>query len=435
MKKAKKLLSVFLAALMVMTTLGGVMMASAASQTDAEAAVAAYVKGEVTYPTSNGKKTAGTAEETLNKLLGAILQNVASDKLYTDSTVSTVLNAIYSLIQYSPADVAQNLTEAQYANTKAYLNSLSSLNEKAWADGEVDLSKLTWGVTAGDRAGFEAALLAGLRPLSTTCLMLLPASFGAGYYGSVLVPLMESLHVEMQAPSAYEDAMMAILMGSGSLDDVTRPLISGILDLVDAIIANPLDIICTILPDFAYNFPANVGPLQELLASLGVKTDLTDLAALLNSILASTGITLPPIDIAYLGSLGTAYVADSMTDGGKRVAVDGDKADVFMAVMQYVGETLKIEGNQNAIIKLLGDQLGAGYGDEIVAIVDAARHGTSLDIADASVSLCESIAENLGINSNNEGIGGFFAKVMAFFNRIARAIVDLFKTFGGKVAA
>lgn len=352
-----------------------------------------------------------------------------------DSTVSTVLNAIYSLVQYSPADVAKNLTEAQYANTKAYLNSLSSLNEKAWADGEVDLSKLTWGVTAGDRAGFEAALLAGLRPLSGTCLMLLPASFGAGYYGSVLVPLMESLHVEMQAPSAYEDAMMAILMGSGSLDDVTRPLISGILDLVDAIIANPLDIICTILPDFAYNFPANVGSLQELLASLGVKTDLTDLAALLNSILASTGITLPPIDIAYLGSLGTAYVADSMTDGGKRVAVDGDKADVFMAVMQYVGETLKIEGNQNAIIKLLGDQLGAGYGDEIVAVVDAARHGTSLDIADASVSLCESIAENLGIKDDSTGIAGFFAKVMKFFNRIARAIVDLFKTFGGKVAA
>lgn len=435
MKKAKKLLSVFLAALMVMTTLGGVMMASAASQTDAEAAVAVYVKGEVTYPTQNGKKTAETSEKTLNALLGAILQKMAPEKLYTDSTVSTILNAIYSLVQYKPAEVAQNLTEAQYANAKAYLNSLSGLSEKAWAEGQVDLSKLTWGVTTGDRAGFEAALLAGLRPLSSTCLMLLPSAFGPGYYASVLVPLMESLHVEMQAPSAYEDAIMAILMGSGSLDDVTRPLISGILDLVDAIIANPLDTICTILPDFAYNFPANVGPLQSLLSSLGVKTDLSDLAALLNSVLASTGITLPTIDLAYLGSLGTAYVADSMTDGGKRVAIDGDKADVFMAIMQYVGKVVQIEGNQNAIIKLIGDQFGAGYGDEIVAVVNAARHGTSLDIADASVSLCESIAENLGIKSNNEGIGGFFAKVMAFFNRIARAIVDLFKGFGGKVAA
>ena len=69
------------------------------------------------------------------------------------------------------------------------------------------------------------------------------------------------------------------------------------------------------------------------------------------------------------------------------------------------------------------------------AIVAAAQGGDALSIADASVALCESIAENLGIKSNNEGIGGFFAKVMAFFTRIARAIVDLFKTFGGKVAA
>ena len=42
MKKAKKLLSVFLAALMVMTTLGGVMTASAATNEAATAAAAAF---------------------------------------------------------------------------------------------------------------------------------------------------------------------------------------------------------------------------------------------------------------------------------------------------------------------------------------------------------------------------------------------------------
>lgn len=42
MKKAKKLLSVFLAALMVMPTLGGVMTASAATNEAATAAAAAF---------------------------------------------------------------------------------------------------------------------------------------------------------------------------------------------------------------------------------------------------------------------------------------------------------------------------------------------------------------------------------------------------------
>ena len=42
MKKAKKLLSVFLAALMVMTTLGGVMTASAMSNAEAATAAEAF---------------------------------------------------------------------------------------------------------------------------------------------------------------------------------------------------------------------------------------------------------------------------------------------------------------------------------------------------------------------------------------------------------
>ena len=137
----------------------------------------------------------------------------------------------------------------------------------------------------------------------------------------------------------------------------------------------------------------------------------------------------------YLATMGTANAVESGLPGGYRMAINGDQTMVFAALMNYVGKTLKIPANQVALSKLIGDQIGMGYGDEIGAIVAAAQGGDALSIADASVALCESIAENLGIKSNNEGIGGFFAKVMAFFNRIARAIVDLFKTFGGKVAA
>ena len=147
------------------------------------------------------------------------------------------------------------------------------------------------------------------------------------------------------------------------------------------------------------------------------------------------GFEFPAFDVDYLATMGSAATAESGSAGGYRMAINGDQTMVFAALMNYVGKTLKIPANQVALSKLIGDQIGMGYGDEIGAIVAAAQGGDALSIADASVALCESIAENLGIKSNNEGIGGFFAKVMAFFNRIARAIVDLFKGFGSKAVA
>lgn len=101
--------------------------------------------------------------------------------------------------------------------------------------------------------------------------------------------------------------------------------------------------------------------------------------------------------------------------------------------MPFQGEWRPIK--TGSLSKLIGDQTGMGYGNGIAAVVEASLNGDALAIADVSVALCESIAENLGIKANNEDIGGFFAKVMQFFHRIARAIVDLFKPFGGKVAA
>ena len=57
--------------------------------------------------------------------------------------------------------------------------------------------------------------------------------------------------------------------------------------------------------------------------------------------------------------------------------------------------------------------------------------GVVSDKEQKTISFCASKSDI----HDSTGIAGFFAKVMKFFNRIARAIVDLFKTFGGKVAA
>ena len=112
----------------------------------------------------------------------------------------------------------------------------------------------------------------------------------------------------------------------------------------------------------------------------------------------------------YLATMGTANAVESGLPGGYRMAINGDQTMVFAALMNYVGKTLKIPANQVALSKLIGDQIGMGYGDEIGAIVVAAQGGDALSIADASVALCESIAENLGIKSNKRRHRRFLCK-------------------------
>ena len=210
---------------------------------------------------------------------------------------------------------------------------------------------------------------------------------------------------------------------------------------IDALVADPFGYLGDVLPDLAYTYGevgSGLKALLDMLASSGLDlgVDLPeDFSGIVSMVGGLIGFDFPAFDVDYLATMGTANAVESGLPGGYRMAINGDQTMVFAALMNYVGKTLKIPANQVALSKLIGDQIGMGYGDEIGAIVVAAQGGDALSIADASVALCESIAENLGIKSNNEGIGGFFAKVMAFFNRIARAIVDLFKTFGGKVAA
>lgn len=117
MKKAKKLLSVFLAALMVMTTLGGVMMASAATNDAATAAAEAFnAKAAATDHSAvyenMSKKSAQQTKDSLNGLLAPILKAVkVQEKLYTDATVTTLMKTFADLLKTNTATVASNISD------------------------------------------------------------------------------------------------------------------------------------------------------------------------------------------------------------------------------------------------------------------------------------------------------------------------------------
>lgn len=427
MTKGKKLLSVFLAALMVMTTLGSVMMASAATNEAAIAAAEAFnekaakTDHSAVYATMS-EKAAKTTRDTLNGLLAPILKAVkVQEKLYTDATVTTLMRKFADLLNTNTVTIASNISD-EYAEAKAYIDSL-----KSWD--EFDASKVVWGVTPGDREAFVNAVNGSNGNINSTLgfAVLMDFYVGGNLYNS-LASFLEALHVGTM-PESVE-----LFYASGALGSIADIVTKAI----DALVANPLDYLTDVLPDLAYTYGEVASSLQALLEQFGglVSIELpSDFSGVVSMVGGLIGFELPAFDVDYLATMGAASAVESGLSGGYRMAINGDQTMVFAALTNYVGKALKIPANQVALSKLIGDQIGMGYGDEIGAIVAAAQGGNALSIADASVALCEQIAENLGIKSNNEGIGGFFAKVMQFFNRIARAIVDLFKTFGGKVAA
>ncbi len=434
MKKAKKLLSVFLAALMVLTALSGVMMASAATNDEATAAAAAFNEKAAAVDHSGvyenmSANAAQTTKDTLNGLLGPILTAInVGESIYCDQTISSLMillnGALGSLLtSLAPADFSKLAANAGYTEAAAYIGKLTSWDEANAAD-------IKWGITPGNSEEFVKVSGVALNGIGQLLAL-------AGLFGlyDPLIDVVESFHIT-QMPSFEDLTAAATDYDEEQSIGYSAIFVQYLVPTIDAVLANPINVLCDALPDLANSYEALVSAINgSILGMFGVQ--LPDLNGLVSSIGSGIGFEFPEIDVDYLTTMGEASVAESGTAGGYRMAINGNQGMVFAALMNYVGETLKTPANQVALSKLIADQIGAGYGDEVGAIVEASLNGDALAIADASVALCESIAENLGIKAEAEqsGILGFFAKVMDFFNRIARMIVDLFKSFGAKVAA
>ena len=145
-------------------------------------------------------------------------------------------------------------------------------------------------------------------------------------------------------------------------------------------------------------------------------------------------LTMPEIDENYLITMGTAVVAESgraTTDKGTaasyRVKIEGNNTMVFAAVAQYVGEVLQNPDNHVEIGRFVVSKIGPEYEDNYLEIVEAAKNGTALDVADSCLSLVEEFATNIGAQEDVNPVVAFFAKIVKFFSDLAKKIIALFK--------
>lgn len=84
------------------------------------------------------------------------------------------------------------------------------------------------------------------------------------------------------------------------------------------------------------------------------------------------GIELMPIDWYQLASHGeviTTEASQAATHGG-RVYVKADQAEVLIAVLRYLVNTVNYKDNYNVISNLIGGLLGDNVSDSISDVID-----------------------------------------------------------------
>lgn len=425
MKKSKKLLSLFLAVLMVMTCFSAI-SASAITNEEASAQLQAWEDSQVDLSgvyADMSEKQAKTTMSALDTALAAVLKQAdAKSKIYTDEIVGKVITLVYPVVvgildTATPAFVAAGL--ADYPEAAAYLASCAT-----WDD--VDSSKLVFGIEPGNAAQFRQAVCSGLFVLGLVFGLM--ADQG-------IIALLEALHTNTAVSMQEIEEALGDEINSGELAVYSKVVNLGfgpVFDAIEMFFEHPITYLCDILPDVAYTYDTALadGLLGDLLPPLSEL-----LGTVLGSLTETTGVAFPAIDTNKLVHMGTAQVVESKmavdreTGLAYRVQINADKPMVFAAIAQYACNVLKDQNNQIAIGRLIVGLVGEEYQEDYDAIVEAALSGSNQAIADACLDFFEKVADK---NVEQGGIVGFFAKVTAFFAKIGKWITSL---FGGKVAA
>ena len=410
MKKAKKLLSLFLAALMLMSCFGAI-SASAMTMDAAETAAAdfnATIPDHSAVYANKSAKQWNNTKTSLDTTLGLVLKAVNIKKtIYSENTVKTLQGLDATLY-----DLVAGL-----------------------ADSNIDMDQIDWGVVPGDRDSFVKAANWALFPVNVAFSLLLPLlTLPVSVYDNALVPLLESFH---QGTMPIESEFRAATTNKNGV----AIILNIVCDAIDDLEVAPLSYLCEILPDLTNSLAIALDTLKnnKLIASMGIElpSGLSDIINLVVPMLPSLlglgddyvmpALNLPEIDEHYLITMGTAYAAESGMKDGARMAIKGNSTMVFAAVAQYVQEVLQDKNNQAAIGDLVVAKAGPEYLESYRNIVAAAQNGTALDVADACLSLIEEVAHNTGAQEDVNPIVAFFAKIAEFFSNLAKKILALFK--------
>lgn len=345
-KKLRRILCVALAAVIVLSSIFGVIGLTKGEKIDVEQEVNTYnsSRPDFSYLFKGVKEEAVALQidETDEKLAAMIAEYDVDSLIYND-TVATMVTKL--LADVCKADLASIKFKELKKNFKDGYNYLVSLQEanKTWADVE----EIPFGIEDGDKDAFVKACGAASAHLGKTLIKVVLAAPSA--YNDALVPAFESIHTG-KMPSFLGFVMRTGLSNSKRIEF----MINKVLSIVDPIKEAPLTYLCTMMPDFIINYRKACDFINGN-EKISKKTGLTmpTIDSILNQVVSALGVTLAEVDLDLLSKTGTASVAKSGGTGGKRVEIIGDREIVYGVVGGIVVDTVCAGNNLETIEHLL----------------------------------------------------------------------------------
>ena len=318
---------------------------------------------------------------------GGDVKTALADLIYSSATVTAVCKALYGAFSgegTAAAAAALGLPGSPAALAGVLPSGYRSAKNVLWRYASWDhLKSVPWGVTAGDRASFQRALTAAMRPLRPLLQGLLANDtiplFGALHlpgsngYNTGVIPLLEALSCPDDEIKTYVD----YCKGKGTdaiLTDLLRPLLS----LLDRFVERPVYTITAILPNLAYRIVNGevtqcvrnlLYPLLETLRQFGydpaqLGLDLSaetapDLSSLLSGVLTELPmeLDLSTLDLASIAGMGTLVTRESKrVTGGKTVHIDDVKAEktaVLVTLLRWVIDQVRNPENGDLMGSLM----------------------------------------------------------------------------------
>ena len=418
------------------------------------------VSAAYTYPEGTDEvkafNSAYKTDEVLKNALSAMgdksLRDMAFEMMITDDTLSMLLTEIYKAVEaegealgrlnidFSPSGVAKHLVN--YPDVAAALSANTS-----WS--QVNLENATWGVT--DKDGFAIASSAMFGPFNGLMYTLLCS----GTYPMGLVSI--------QGDNGYQNAVMGLLSAMGCTEimpeaefkrqatenmySMVRNIVLSVFSFLESVCASPVVRLSEIMPNFAFYLKSGgftnaiqtlINPLQVKLLNIfsvldgssllsfiedpeaGVSSLTDNPTELLNSLLASEGLTVAQIDLELISSCGT----------NENGYIKADVSSASAVILQWIIDTLKL--NTEAVGKLLPQT------DGMIDINALLNSVLSLDTAKLYSALVNLMTQTAAVNYGFEWARPEFTRTETVytqnlgadkFRRVVEGIDDLINEF------
>lgn len=300
------------------------------------------------------------------------LRDILFKELFSDELLSKILIEAYRTLESEVGDSLSSVgidisVKGMSKNLSGYPEAAKKLSAySSWA--EADLTGVKWNVNS--KSDFAAAFSAMVSPFNEIIYALLCSGSysinlivgvkGSNGYETAIIPTLKSLGCDdyLSAEDFYAQA-------EKDKSSMIHNIVYDVLTYVEKALETPCEALSSSLPSIAYyftggGFDSAVSTLMEPLrlqvlnistiipvesfASFVTNTEsfTQDFSQNINEVLAQTGIPMAHVDLPLMASLGTVN-----EDG----TVTADKADVFIVMLRWIIDTLKL--NQASLGELL----------------------------------------------------------------------------------